>query len=186
MEMTMHDVSLDIESCGVVAGYAVLNIGAVYFDRHSGLLGKRLDLSLDVQDLEAQGYGFDPRTREWWEGQPDGVREHCWAGILPVDDALRRLAEFMEDLRAGQGNLWVKGEHMDVAMLEFMYDRAGQTVPWMYRAPKDLRTYELALEDAHKDTNFFIPHEGPAHTGLGDAIYQARWVMAACHALGGN
>ena len=72
---------------------------------------------------------------------------------------------------------------MDIAMLEFMYDKEGLPAPWMYRAPKDLRTYELALEDVGGETNFLIPHEGPAHTGIGDAIYQARWVMAATREL---
>ena len=39
------------------------------------------------------------------------------------------------------------------------------------------------LVDAGLDTEFIIPHEGPAHTGLSDAIYQARWVMAAFRRL---
>lgn len=183
MEQKFTDVSLDIESAGTVAGYMVLNIGAIFFDRKHGTFGERIDLSLDVQDLEAKGYKKSKSTMEFWDKQPDGVREHCWAGILPVNDALRRLARFLEPALFNNSHIWVKGEHMDIAMLEFMYDAEGLPVPWMYRAPKDLRTYELALIDAGLDTEFIIPHEGPAHTGLSDAIYQARWVMAAFRRL---
>ena len=56
MEQKFTDVSLDIESAGTVAGYMVLNIGAIFFDRKHGTFGERIDLSLDVQDLEAKGY----------------------------------------------------------------------------------------------------------------------------------
>lgn len=177
------DVSIDIESAGVVAGYMVVNIGAIFFNRAQGTFGDRIDLSLDVQDLEAKGYKTNPDTMKFWDNQPDGVREHCWAGILPVTDALSRLAEFLKPCREHNIQVWVKGEHMDIAMLEYMYDAEGMPVPWPYRAPKDLRTYELALEDAGLDTQFMIPHEGAAHTGIADAIYQARWVMAAFRRL---
>lgn len=183
MEQKFTDVSIDIESAGTVAGYMVVNIGAIYFDRKRGTFGDRIDLSLDVQDLEAKGYKKNPDTMKFWERQPDSVREHCWAGILPVNDALRRLARFLEPALFCDSHIWVKGEHMDIALLEFMYDAEGLPVPWMYRAPKDLRTYELALVDAGLSTEFIILHEGPAHTGIDDAIYQARWVMAAFRRL---
>lgn len=183
MEKKFTDVSIDIESAGTVAGYMVVNIGAIYFDRKLGTFGARLDLSLDVQDLEAKGYKKDPDTMKFWARQPDSVREHCWAGILPVNDALRRLARFLEPARFCDSHIWVKGEHMDIALLEFMYDAERLPVPWVYRAPKDLRTYELALVDAGRSTEFIIPHDGPAHIGIGDAIYQARWVMAAFRRL---
>lgn len=183
MEQKFTDVSIDIESAGTVAGYMVVNIGAIYFDRKLGTFGDRIDLSLDVQDLEAKGYKKNPDTMEFWKRQPDSVREHCWAGILPVNYALRRLARFLEPALFYDSHIWVKGEHMDISLLEFMYDAEGLPVPWMYSAPKDLRTYELALVDVGLSTEFIIPHEGPAHTGISDAVYQARWVMAAFRRL---
>ena len=45
MEQKFTDVSLDIESAGTVAGYMVLNIGAIFFDRKHGTFGERIDLS---------------------------------------------------------------------------------------------------------------------------------------------
>lgn len=176
----MRDISLDIESAGVTAGHAVVNIGAVYFDRRTGQLGERFDVSLDVQDLRSRGYLFNESTMEWWESQPEGVREHCWAGIVPVPDALAALAAFLEQgRREGDHKVWVKGEHMDIALLEFMYAAEHMPVPWHFRAPRDVRTYEQALEDMHRETEFRILREGKSHTGLGDAIYQARWICAA-------
>lgn len=179
----INDVSLDIESAGTCAGYMVVNVGAIYFNRHTGQFGERIDLSLDVLELEEHGYRRDRDTMKWWKAQPDSVQEHCWAGILPVKDALRRLGLFFENCRFNDGEVWVKGEHMDIAMLEFMYDKEGQDIPWYYRAPRDIRTYEAALQDVGGETQFMIPHEGPAHTGLADAIYQARWIMAATQEL---
>lgn len=181
--MTYTDISLDIESAGCTAGYAVVNVGAVLFDRFTGDLGPEIDLSVDVDDLKAHHYKFDLRTMAWWETQPDGVREHCWAGILPVTEMLAHLSEFIT--LAPNANLWVKGEHMDIAMLEFMYDKHGLPVPWHFRSPRDLRTYSQALEDAYLPIDFDLPKNDKAHTGLGDAISQAQWVIEAARELRG-
>lgn len=182
----MTDVSLDIESGGTVAGYAVVNIGAVYFNRKAGTFGETLDISLDVDDLKSKGYKLDVRTMAWWEDQSDAVREHCWAGIVPVREALFRLTGFLAEARLKDMQLWVKGEHMDIAMLEFMFDQEQMPTPWHFRLPRDLRTYEQAIVDAGCLCRMDPPINPAPHTGLGDAVTQAHRVIAHYDALQGR
>src|SRR5688572_29962905 len=63
------DVMLDLETLGTRPGCAILSIGAVAFDRHTGALGPEFYMVVNRKSCEAKGLTQDQSTLDWWSRQ---------------------------------------------------------------------------------------------------------------------
>ena len=172
----MTDVMLDIETLARSADSVVLTIGAVRFDRY----GKRVDqtgihLYLSIDEQKAQGRAVDPETVAWWDKQNPDVRDdvmRSW-GRKPVKEALRDLAEYVEDA----DKIWSQGPLFDIKILENLYEQNGMRAPWRFYKIRDSRTLFDALGDTRSRDSTNL------HDALSDSVDQARAVQRAFRKL---
>ena len=75
----MKDISFDLETLGTSANSKVLSIGAAYFDRYSGAIGRTLYLILDTND-DPQGE-VSEATLKWWSEQEAAARAVFSCGV---------------------------------------------------------------------------------------------------------
>lgn len=62
----MKDLMVDIECLGKGSHPVVVQIGACYFDQHSGEIGKEFIVNIDAKDAENNGATTDADTVLWW------------------------------------------------------------------------------------------------------------------------
>jgi len=115
---------IDIETLDIAVTAKILSIGVA---TDTGL---RLYLELDVSSQGSRTESAD--TLKWWRAQSTAMP----AGELPLYAALLKLSDFLRTLKPTE--LWCKGPHFDIAILQHAYGDMG--TPWKYSQIRDLRT----------------------------------------------
>jgi len=183
----MTDLMIDIETLSTQKDAAITSIGAVFFDRHTGLVGQHKH-HVGIQMLPAHNYGhIDPGTVQFWISQKKTVQEQLLsltasqsvnARTLAV--ALASLTGFIHTFSDPENVLvWSNGSNFDIEILENAYTRTCQKVPWKYYNVRDVRTIVDIGRDILKfDPKKTIPFTGSEHNALDDAVHQANYVSA--------
>lgn len=181
----MKNIMLDIETLGTRPGCAVLSIGAVEFDPWAPAkqrIGRTFLVNIQLQSSLFAGLTIDPQTLAWWM-KP----EHALARLalqeqshLPLDLALRQLAEFIATAPAGT-ELWCKGGSFDFPILHAAFAAAGIAQPWPYWQERDHRTLLKVCQ-----ARGYAPPErhDTAHSALDDARYQATVAIECLRLIG--
>lgn len=197
--MTTH-IMLDLETWGKKPGCDIRSIGAVVFDPVAGYVAvpcsdesndaKSFYIATEnpgVDEIAGGKYRLyhDPETVQWWNDQSEEARA---AFTNPVDlrDACEQFGIWFAGLPHGGDiksvRIWTNGPQFDISILTAVYDAVGLSVPWHYRAPRDMRT----ITDAAGMTREEFSNYGDAHNALHDAIAQAMTVCEAYKRLGLN
>lgn len=171
------DMMIDLETMGTGHNAPIISIGAVVFDRKTGLLGEEFYSKIDF--LEAMSEGDpDAETIKWWMQQGNAARLELISGSSSLIGALGSFHTFC--VKHSDINVWGNGATFDITILESAFHRHGVKVPWKFWAVRDVRTVvDLASEIMPRPPMT----KGVAHNALDDAKHQARYVMGMINAL---
>jgi hypothetical protein len=175
--MSCH-VMLDLETLGVGARPAIVQIGLVVFDADQILEGHRWEVDYD-EDIRSGGE-VHGSTLRWWQGQPEAARWVLTAPVrtppcIAVGAVLTELDRHLPDA------CWANG--VDWIWLESMWNRNHPGKPYFvpYNAIRDMRTLRKTVGRS------VTVERDPAtmHDALQDALWGARWLQQAHRQLGG-
>jgi len=177
------DVSIDLETLSSGFDAPILSIGAVAFNRKTGVIGPTYYAEIKLDDALRFGRA-SASTLTWWM-QQDAKAKRVFAESdkkVTVYEALRGLNDFIRSLPAGVF-VWGNGSSFDITILERHFDVLRARTPsgeglvqeWKYWDVRDMRTI---VDAANYDTRKH-PRVGTYHNALDDARFQAE-VIAAC------
>lgn len=167
---------IDIESLGVGKNCCIVQIGACYFDRNSGGIGKLFKVNIDARSAVASGAALEADTVYWWLKQsPEAIASITEAPLLPIRETFEKLNEFLKDAKC----IWSHATFDFVAITE-TYKRLEMKPSFSYKTARDIRTLIDIFNISTNDT----VREGLHHDGLADAIHQVKYCMSAFKRLG--
>lgn len=177
----MNHLMIDLESMGKKPTAPIVEIGAVFFDPQSGVLGAEFYVAVDLSSAMDQGATPDGDTILWWLKQSAEARAAiCTDDTRHIADALSELSAFISRNSDNPRYLkvWGNGANFDNVILRSAYERAGHTCPWQFWNDSDVRTMVLLGKQLEFDPKRNMPFDGIAHNALSDARHQAKYVSA--------
>ena len=161
-------VQIDIETLGVTTISTVIQIGAVKFNYGDSTYSEKFIVDVDPESCRRIGGMDDKSTVEWW-GNLGGFKP-ATDYVLPIKEALEKLNGFLKN--SGNDDVWCKGPHFDIAILEFYYDKLKIKKPWKYNKIRDFRTIEQLHYEAY---GYWAPDVGePSHRADEDCDNQIK------------
>jgi hypothetical protein len=140
----MNDCMIDMETLSTEPNAVVLTLGAVKFDRKSGMDKNIFYHRIDIQSCVEIGCVVDKATQKWWKSQdPDVRKEAMGAGDdrLNIKEVLIKFSEWFR----GSKYIWSHGATFDVVIMECLFKKCGLPVPWKFWNVRDTRTlYDVA------------------------------------------
>ncbi len=182
----MPDVMHDLETLGTRPGCSILSIGAVPFDRKTGVVHEEMGFYTVILRDSCRAYGLreDSSTLEWWGKQSPEARKVLEDAENPdkahsLPRALELFNIWLAKLDVPSGiRLWGNGSDFDNVILLAAYDACGIKQNWGLYNNRCYRT--RAAEALH------IKRErtGTHHNALDDAITQARHMILVDKEIG--
>lgn len=173
----MKDVMIDLETLGVSTNAPIIQIGACYFDRFTGEIGKIFKVNVNLKSAVKSGAVIDPDTVCWWLQQSDEARKSILAAPnVDIFNAIEQLNTFL----SGCKNIWSHAT-FDFVIIQETYRRLGIKPSFQYKAARDIRT----LNDLSKGLTQKEDHvrDGVHHDALEDAKFQVKYCVAALKCL---
>lgn len=174
------DIMIDIETMGNSPTSAIVQIGAVAFDRQTGEIKDRFLVNVDLQSEMKNGFTVDASTIEWWMEQKDKT----W--MVPIHlrkstvVALKELSRWISVNITNRGYIWSHST-FDAPIITYHYDKMGMAQPVRYGKWLDLRTISVMAKGVYSVPKSERP-EG-AHDALVDATYQVEWFTKCYNAI---
>jgi len=166
----MTDLMIDIETLGNGKNALPAQIGAVYFDRYSGLLGAEFKMNIDARDAQNHGCEFDADTVYWWLSQsPEAIKSFTTGVLHPLKQTMMSLITFSAQAK----QIWSHSTFDFVIMQETFKLLKLNGFP--YRAARDIRT----LTDLADLNTKNYTREGVHHDALDDAKFQVKYCVDA-------
>lgn len=167
----MKEVMIDLETLGNGENKCVIQVGACYFDRSTGIVGATFKRNIDAQDAVRQGFELDAKTVYWWLAQSAEARASILeAPLLPIKSVFEELNVFL----TGATQIWSHATFDFVTIME-TYRKLNIIPSFGYKTARDIRT----LMDLFKITVDKTEREGVHHDGLADAIHQVKYCTQA-------
>lgn len=172
----MHDVMLDLETFGTGVHSVIVQIGAVYFDRHTGETGDWVCIQVDPDSELREGFKIDGKTVKWWMHQSEEARMSLFEGeILTSRDAISKINYFMQNAEC----IWSHATFDFVILMEHM-KLIGYNPSFSYRSARDIRT----LVDLVGGVDFRkYSRAGVHHNAFGDCLFQIKYVVDCINKL---
>lgn len=168
----MNDVMLDLETMGNNPQAAIVAVGAVGFNSHTGQLGSKFYSTVDLESSVASGGVMDAATVTWWMKQGDVARTALLVNTLTIAEVLSRFSRWInENFEARSVRVWGNGAAFDNVILASAYKNCHMPPPWKYYNDRCYRT----LKGMHPDVK--IVRGGTYHNALDDAVSQAEHAM---------
>lgn len=168
----MNDVMVDLEALGTSADAVIMSIGAVKFNLQTGEVDNEgFYQSVSVESNHALGRRVSEDTLIWWMKQAAVAQQVFFEPKVTLETAL---VEFSDWVSTDKALIWSNGADFDIAMLAHAYTQLSIEVPWKFWNARCVRTFKN-LPGA-KDISF--ESAGVKHNALGDALNQARQVIA--------
>ncbi|WP_427551719.1 3'-5' exonuclease [Methylomonas sp. MS20] len=175
---------IDLETLSLKPNAMILSIGAVMFDAEIGNIGAQLHIGCVMY---GQGRDLDRDVVKWWaepkqKAAYDEIMMFVQQKPYRLDLALAALSRFI--VKHNPKQIWGNSPSFDLSILANAYQQHDMTMPWPFWNERDTRTIvnvcrQLTGVDPKKQIEF----DGTAHSALADAIYQARYVIAAYQLL---
>ena len=169
-------ISIDIETLGTTVNSQMLSIGACSFNAK----GEILDKFYAVVDLkDNQEVCSTVGTLKFWINQPAEAVEVIFGDDvdrLPEYQVLTQLSKWIK--AKGKVEVWCNGTKFDLGMLEETYRKLKLMPAWTFNADRCMRTLRKFAG------NIEVDYTGIPHYALDDAIWQAKYIAAACEKLG--
>ena len=166
----MDDLMVDIECMGKVPNAAIVQIGACYFDRYTGDIGKTFKGNISLLNTSGQ---FDGSTILWWLEQAKKGNTLSFLNNTESEEyILSTFRYFANDAK----QIWSHAT-FDFVLLQDALRRNG--IPLLpYRSARDIRT----LVDLAGNTS--TRRKGDkSHDGLDDCLYQVKYCVECFNKL---
>ena len=164
---------VDLETCGVRAGCAILSIGAVAFDHTKDKLGKEFYQVISLQSCIDAGLHIYQPTMDWWKQQSPEARKVLTLAegkskqVLPLLDALTKFNTFLNQFKPLK--VFGNGADFDNAILISAYNSVAIKQGWGAYSGRCYRTIKSEVMPDIK-----MPERvGTHHNALDDAKIQA-------------
>lgn len=168
----MKDLMLDLETLGTRPTSIIVQIGACYFDRHTGGIGKQFAINIDTGSCLMAGLTVDQGTIDWWRTQSN----KSWLyDIMNIQDALDEFSKFAKDAEA----VWSHAT-FDAPILHNAFAVCKKKLPYHYRASRDIRT----LVDL-SGVEYKVEKDAVTHNALEDCIRQVEYCVKCFNKLKG-
>jgi len=179
-DVILPDISIDIETLSTTRDAVIVQIGLVYFDAHTGVIGTGYKWYPNIIEQLNCRRSIKPATIEWWlRTNPQLFSELITHEERIVHDRMQPelLAHFLDPTVK---RIWAKHPRFDINILDSWYELDERM-----RA-NDARSYRKFLDVASvADVCGLRPDQRTApvvaHDALSDAIAQAHTVIA-CYA----
>ena len=176
---------IDLETEGTRAGCAIRQIGAASFNPHTGEVGRKFEVNLNIEEQHRRfGLTSDPETLVWLNALPAPVQEAMTCDPQPVVESIITLIRVF-DWDHPEMRLWCHGTSFDEPILRELIVRVGieiginKLVPWQYWKVRDTR-------DRLEETGVKVERDPfKAHTGLEDCLNQIKAVAEAYRVIEG-
>lgn len=177
----MKDVMIDFETFGKGINKAICQVGACYFDKTTGEIGKKARWHVDARTHEKLGGVLDADTVYWWLTQSDEARKSLVPDekslFYSIEEAMGGLNVFLADA----DRIWSHAT-FDFVTLTDTLRALGIKPLFPYKAGMDLRTLTYLAKVSPQD----FTRDGIHHDGLEDAIFQVKYCVAALNKIQGD
>lgn len=154
LTMKHLDITFDLETLSLESNAAVLQLGAVAWNRRADSPETLLvtestptfQTSVDLRTCVGSGFDFDPETVDWWNHRkPDAIAALADGDCYPIEDCFRFFLDWIQDTKAAHQcdtvTLWAQGCELDFPILHHMERKFKLKNPLHYRTCRDARTY---------------------------------------------
>lgn len=183
------DIMLDIETLATSYDAAIVQIGAVVFDRETGTTVGTFKKNITRGSCEELGLRVDEDTVNWWKQQSELAIENVFGGErVDLQTALSEFAAWVQLVYFTIHNdTWFNREKVcvwchasfDAPLMANAFRVARVPLPWYYRSPRDLRTL---IDIGQVDPKQFT-RDGIEHDALDDCFFQIRYTIVALEKL---
>lgn len=176
------NVMIDLETLSTHTNAAIIEIGAVEFNKETGEVGEKLDIIINVSDWTKNGRHVDGETIQWWFNQTNEARKRFTkkqadVKYLNLEAALRVLRYFIMDCDSVDDDknvvVWGNGSTMDITILQSAYEYFDIEIPWKFWSVNDVRTI-VDLNPTVKAMASF--NTGVKHSAVGDCLHQIKYL----------
>ena len=182
------NVMIDLETLSTHTNAAIIEIGAVEFNKYTGEVGEKFSVIIKPSDWCKNGRHVDGETIQWWFKQSNEARKRFVSDNKKViginlKDALMMLKYFIMDCDSVDDNknvvVWGNGSTMDITILESAYEYFDMETPWKYWAVNDVRTIVDLNPSIKKNMKF----SGIQHTAIDDCLHQIKYTTDTIKSL---
>lgn len=182
-------VMIDLETLSTHNNAAIIEIGAVEFNKYTGEVGEKFNVIIDPKDWCKNDRHVDGETIQWWFNQTNEARKRFvtkqkYIEYCTLKDALQRLRYFIMDCDSVDEDknvvVWGNGATMDISILENAFNYFDIEVPWKYRAVNDVRTIVDLNPSIKKNCDFDC---GVRHSAIADCLYQIKYTTDTIKSL---
>lgn len=191
------DLMLDLETLDTKPGGVILSIGAVFFDRKTGLIPSNgifhEETNMESQivlhgTVSADTMDFWARTDPEWIEKVMG--DEYQKGVQPIREALLKLnawcsKHFLSSQEFHLEGVWSQGQDFDMGILAEMYRRVANNsgardfgagaMPWPFYLHRDTRTvYDITGFNPNS-----VQRTGRHHNALDDCLHQVKCLLQA-------
>jgi DNA polymerase III alpha subunit (gram-positive type) len=170
----MKDIMIDLETMGVGPNAAIIQIGAAFFDRETGVVGRAFKVNIDLDSSIKSGGIVDGETVRWWLNQICDAQESITE--QPNVSMVQALCKFLDFI----GDDYIIWSHatFDFVILNNAMKRCDVS-PMHYRSACDIRT----LVDLSNIKVQDYKREGIHHDALDDCVFQIKYCVDAMNIL---
>jgi len=155
--MKLIDVTIDLETCGLSANAAVMQLAAVAWDRTAedsqAVINREsfeLVVGVDLRTAVMDGFDFDKGTLDFWKKQKDEVK----AAVVDCDthsmqDVMTFFVDWLKEVKKVNGAdaicLWAQGSDFDLAIIKNALAKYDLRLPFSHKYFRDSRTFILEI-----------------------------------------
>lgn len=179
------NVMIDLETLSTHKNAAIIEIGAVEFNKETGETGEMFNVIIKPSDWCKNGRHVDGETIQWWLSQSDEARKRFTEisediTVMKLEDALHQLRYFimgcdnLDDRSKEHVVVWGNGSTFDISILEDAYEYFGIELPWKYWSVNDVRTIVDLNPSVKKNCKF---DGGVKHSAVADCLHQIKYTV---------
>ena len=183
------NIMIDLETLSTHTDAAIIEIGAVEFNKYTGEIGNKLNIIINPSDWCKNGRHVDGETIQWWFKQKNEARKRFITKqnditYLDLKAALNALKYFIMDCDSVDDDknvvVWGNGATMDITILESAYEYFNMEIPWKYWSVNDVRTIVDLNPTIKKNCKF---EEGVKHSAVADCLHEIKYTVETIKSL---
>lgn len=180
-------VMIDLETLSTHTDAAIIEIGAVEFNKYTGEVGEKFNVIIDPKEWCKNDRHVDGETIQWWFNQSNEARKRFTNKeneYITLNQALWKLRYFIMDCDTVDDDknvvVWGNGATMDISILESAFNYFDIKVPWKYWSVNDVRTIVDLNPSIKKNCKF---EEGVKHSAVADCLHEIKYTVETIKSL---
>lgn len=167
----MEHLMLDLETLGLNENAVITQIGAIYFNPKTGVVGDTFIRNIDIDNSIKEGHTIDADALLWWLRQPR--EDVSWIkDTVTISQALHEYAIFTARKLSV---VWCHTT-FDAPIIGSASKKHNVLLPYTYKNYRDIRTLMDLMEI---DIKTLTLKKKKTHNALEDCMYQAEYVTIA-------